>query len=111
MRRFLPALLLLAGSAAFAQGHGRGHHKDKRDGDSARSDDDERGVIRQWYDERGHSGDLPPGLAKRDQLPPDSKSSFESVALFRLDCGKQLSPVLRTSRGACFPRRLITSMY
>ena len=53
---FATSLLALAGSAAFAQAHGRGHHKDKGDGDSARSDDGDRNVMRQWYDEREHSG-------------------------------------------------------
>jgi Ni/Co efflux regulator RcnB len=37
-------------------GHGRGHYKD-RDGD-----------IHGWY--RAHYRQLPPGLAKRDRLPP-----------------------------------------
>ncbi|MGE5054262.1 MAG: hypothetical protein ACM3WP_08845 [Acidobacteriota bacterium] len=37
-------------------GHGRGHYKD-RDRD-----------IHEWY--RAHYSDLPPGLAKRDRLPP-----------------------------------------
>src|SRR5580765_5574363 len=43
-------------------GHGNGHHKGHE-----RSADRDRD-IRGWY--RSHSGHLPPGLAKRDRLPP-----------------------------------------
>ncbi len=53
-------------------GHGRGHYKDKRDGDDRRDDrfygDHDRDALRDWY--QGHRSHLPPGLAKRDQLPP-----------------------------------------
>lgn len=45
-------------------GHGKGH--DKRHGHEAYSDHDRD--IRDWY--RAHYSDLPPGLAKRDRLPP-----------------------------------------
>ena len=51
---------------------GRGHDKDKR-GDSDRRDDRyyqdrDQDSLRNWY--QGHRSHLPPGLAKRDQLPP-----------------------------------------
>jgi hypothetical protein len=53
-------------------GNGHGHHKDRdwgRDDDRGRyyrgHDQDE---IRVWY--RDHYNHLPPGLAKRDELPP-----------------------------------------
>jgi hypothetical protein len=74
--------LALSTTIAVAQGQGHGHGHDKHDGD----DDDDRGhgrghgyghdrysdhdrnQIRGWY--RTHYSSLPPGLAKRDRLPP-----------------------------------------
>lgn len=52
-------------------GHGRGHDKKHGDEDSQRHgeyDSHDRDVIRGWYSE--HERELPPGFAKRDQLPP-----------------------------------------
>lgn len=46
------------------KGHGKGH--DKGHGHEAYSDHDRD--IHDWY--RAHYSDLPPGLAKRDRLPP-----------------------------------------
>jgi hypothetical protein len=69
-------LSLFVGSPALAQGnghgngHGKGHDKhddhDDRDEDSYYRGHDER--IRSWYS--GNEGHLPPGLAKKDRLPP-----------------------------------------
>jgi Ni/Co efflux regulator RcnB len=79
--------LTLASTIAVAQGNGHGHDKDKHD----RGDDDDRDEhghghgkghekheherysdhnrdIHEWY--RAHYSHLPPGLAKRDRLPP-----------------------------------------
>jgi Ni/Co efflux regulator RcnB len=68
--------LLLVGSPALAQdhdhgnGHGKGHDKHEDDWD----DHDEyryrhhEQEIRGWYSER--ESNLPPGLAKKDRLPP-----------------------------------------
>ena len=64
-------LVMLTASSALAQGngHGKGHNK--------HGDDDDQGEhyyrdhdrdIRGWYD--SHESNLPPGLAKRDRLPP-----------------------------------------
>ena len=65
--------LFLTGGAALAQDHGNGHgkghekHEAKGDEDNYRySDHDE--AIRDWYHDRGNH--LPPGLAKKDRLPP-----------------------------------------
>lgn len=52
------------------QGHGKGHNKHGED-DEDRGDYYYRGherEIRQWYE--GRHDDLPPGLAKKDRLPP-----------------------------------------
>ena len=89
---FATSPLAMTGSAAFAQGHGHGHHKDKGDGDSARSDDDDRNVMRQWYDEREHSGDLPPGLAKGDQLPPGLEKQLRERGTLPPGLRKKIEP-------------------
>ena len=67
------ALLLSSGSVALAQGQGKGKGK----GHNKHSDDDQnvqfykdrdREALRGWYGE--HQSQLPPGLAKKDRLPP-----------------------------------------
>ena len=82
--------LALSTSIAVAQGNGHGHDKHDRDDDNDRRYDrddrdhghgnghnkghgheryvDRDGDIRGWY--RTHYNHLPPGLAKRDRLPP-----------------------------------------
>jgi hypothetical protein len=78
--QFIPAallgILLLSGSPVLAQGnseghgHGKGHdkhHDDRDDHDAYRYDRHEQ-AIRGWYSERENH--LPPGLAKKDRLPP-----------------------------------------
>src|SRR5438270_12288699 len=73
--------LALATTIAAAQGHGNGHDKHDRggdnDGDHGHGQGHKRGHegyadhdrdIHDWY--RSHYSHLPPGLAKRDRLPP-----------------------------------------
>jgi hypothetical protein len=72
--------LALSTTFAVAQGNGHGHEKhDRDDGDGHghghdkghghdRYSDHDRDQIRGWY--RTHYSHLPPGLAKRDRLPP-----------------------------------------
>jgi Ni/Co efflux regulator RcnB len=64
-------MIALTSLGAFAEknerGHGRGHEKDKKEQKHYYSDRD-RDEMRNWYHE--HARDLPPGLAKRDELPP-----------------------------------------
>ena len=79
--------LALSTTIAVAQDHGHGHDKhdsdDRDDGDDHghghgkghgeghghdRYDDHDRDAARGWY--RNHYSHLPPGLAKRDRLPP-----------------------------------------
>ena len=76
------ALLLVGTSPIFAQGNGRGrgHNKDKDKDDAVQSDNgdrdhaearyyrDDRDDIHAWYIR--HESNLPPGLAKKDRLPP-----------------------------------------
>lgn len=70
----LLGIFLLSGAPAFAQGnsqghgHGKGHDKHHDDDDRNDRYDHHRDAIRGWYSE--HEGHLPPGLAKKDRLPP-----------------------------------------
>ena len=57
------------------QGHGKGHNKQAEKHDYRYSDHD-RGEIREWY--RTHQNNLPPGLAKRDSLPPGLERQLEA---------------------------------
>ena len=74
-RRWILACALgafvLTGNFALAQGHGHGNSLGKHDGDDQGEhyyQDHHRETMRGWYED--HQGNLPPGLAKRDQLPP-----------------------------------------
>lgn len=72
--------LALSSTIAMAQGHGNGHAKHDHDDaddrghghgrghDHDRYSDHDRDQVRGWY--RTHYSNLPPGLAKRDRLPP-----------------------------------------
>ena len=74
----LLGMLLVSGSAARAQGnsqgHGHGKGHDKHHDDDGRDDqggyryDSHQEAIRGWY--RQSESHLPPGLAKKDRLPP-----------------------------------------
>jgi Ni/Co efflux regulator RcnB len=66
-------VLALTTVTAFAQEHGRGRDKDKRESKREskrefRHYDDDRDALHNWY--VGHRAHLPRGLAKRDELPP-----------------------------------------
>jgi len=74
MVAFAVGIFTLTSNFALAQGHGNGHgkghekHGDGDDQDERYYKDHDRDTVRKWYDE--HKSNLPPGLAKRDQLPP-----------------------------------------
>ncbi len=64
-------ILLSSGGIAFAQGKGHGKSHDKHgddDQDAQVYKDHDREVLRGWYDD--HRDQLPPGLARKDRLPP-----------------------------------------
>jgi Ni/Co efflux regulator RcnB len=72
---FFALALALSGGSALAQGKGQGKGRDKdKHGDDDRDDrrfafsDHDRDDVRRWCVE--HERGLPPGLAKRDRLPP-----------------------------------------
>jgi Ni/Co efflux regulator RcnB len=55
---------------ARADGHGHGHDRDDDDRGRHYYSDHDRDSARDWYHDHDRDGHLPPGLAKRDQLPP-----------------------------------------
>lgn len=67
---FALSFLVLTGGSALAQGNGKGkgHNKHGDDDEGEQYYKDHDRDIRGWYDE--HQSDLPPGLAKKDRLPP-----------------------------------------
>jgi Ni/Co efflux regulator RcnB len=102
LHTFAIAILALSASMALAQhedhGHGRGH--DKHGDEDEDNDEDRKGnsnsnkdhgykdhghghgydvrdheVMHGWY--QSHRGDLPPGLAKKDRLPPGLERQLE----------------------------------
>src|SRR5216684_6793544 len=98
LHTFAIAILALSTSVALAQheghGHGRGHDKHgNEDGDNDNDrkgnsdkehghkghghgyDDRDHQVMHGWYE--GHRGNLPPGLAKKDRLPPGLERQLE----------------------------------
>jgi Ni/Co efflux regulator RcnB len=100
LHTFAIAILALSTSVALAQheehGHGRDHdkhgnededHDNDRKGNSDKEhghrghgyghgyDDRDHQVMHGWYE--GHRGNLPPGLAKRDRLPPGLERQLE----------------------------------
>lgn len=70
MFAFALSFLVLTAGSAFAQGNGKGkgHNKHGDDDEGEQYYKDHDRDIRGWYDE--HQSDLPPGLAKKDRLPP-----------------------------------------
>ncbi|GAC1620874.1 MAG: hypothetical protein PVS2B2_14820 [Candidatus Acidiferrum sp.] len=101
------AVLALTGSAVLAQGqgngngnghgnghgHGRGHNKggdeDSQGGGEFTIHD--REVIRGWYGE--HEQGLPPGLAKRDRLPPGLERQLRERGTLPPGLQKKIQPI------------------
>ncbi|HEY1264394.1 MAG TPA: hypothetical protein VGF06_12785 [Terriglobales bacterium] len=67
MRQAAICIVVAFATLGFAQGHGHGHDKHRETYHSNYSNHD-REVIHGWYHE--HENHLPPGLAKKDRLPP-----------------------------------------
>ncbi len=87
-------ILMLIGNFALAQGHGhgKGHGKHGDDDDQGAQfyKDHDREVIRSWYDE--HQSNLPPGLAKRDRLPPGLEKQLVRRGTLPPGLQKRLQP-------------------
>ena len=94
--------LALSTTIAVAQDHGHGHEKHDRDDDDDRGhgrghghdhdrySDDDRDQIRGWY--RTHYSSLPPGLAKRDRLPPGLERQLVVRGTLPLGLQKKMQP-------------------
>jgi len=89
------ALLTLTSSAAFAQGKGHGHDKDKHDDDDSYDhmefSSHDRDSVHQWYHEHEHN--LPPGLAKRDQLSPGLEKQLRERGTLPPGLQKKIQPI------------------
>jgi Ni/Co efflux regulator RcnB len=63
-------MLVIVPGTALAEGHGHGKHDRDDDRDRHYYSDHDRDYMRNWYEAHDRDHDLPPGLAKRDRLPP-----------------------------------------
>ncbi|MDP9146772.1 MAG: hypothetical protein M3N22_03880 [Acidobacteriota bacterium] len=105
-------LFVITGSVVIAKDHeggngkGKGHDKQEDDGDRAREGEDrghekhsekryykthDRELTRSWYMQ--HQSNLPPGLAKRDQLPPGLQKQLEERGSLPSGLERHLQPV------------------
>jgi hypothetical protein len=96
----LLGVLLLSGPAwaqGNSQGHGHGKGHDKHHDDDDRDDQDgfryshNEQSIRGWYSDR--EGHLPPGLAKKDRLPPGLEKQLVRNGTLPPGLQKRLNPV------------------
>jgi hypothetical protein len=62
------AFLIFSGSFLLAQGRGRGKYHKRDVAIQFTYSDHDRDLMSDWY--HHHESNLPPGLAKRDRLPP-----------------------------------------
>lgn len=95
----LVAILLLGNAAARAQQPGKGHNKTA--GDKVREvlpegeivfSEHERIVVKDWFGSHGRSG-LPPGLAKRDRLPPGLEKQLRERGTLPPGLQKKVQPL------------------
>ncbi len=94
--------LALSTTIALTQDHGHGREKHDRDDDDDRGhgrgrahgherySDHDRDQIRDWY--RTHYSSLPPGLAKRDRLPPGLERQLVVSGTLPLGLQKKMQP-------------------
>lgn len=91
------AIFLLISNFVLAQGHGNGHgkghekHGDDDDQDERYYRDRDRESMRGWYHE--HQNNLPPGLAKKDRLPPGLEKQLVRRGTLPPGLEKRLQPV------------------
>jgi hypothetical protein len=96
MVAFAVWIFMLTSNFALAQGHGNGHgkghekHGDDGDQDEGYYKDHDRETMRGWYDE--HENNLPPGLAKRDRLPPGLEKQLVRRGTLPPGLQKRLQP-------------------
>lgn len=92
------AVFALASSFALAQGrgngHGNGHGNKHDDGDDAAAytfSDHDRDAMHAWYQD--HRDSLPPGLAKKDRLPPGLEKQLAERGTLPPGLQKRIVPV------------------
>jgi hypothetical protein len=78
---------ILAGQGQ-GHGHGRGKHRDEA---GYSYNDRDRDIIREWYRDQG--GNLPPGLAKKDRLPPGLEKQLERRGTLPPGLQKKIRPL------------------
>jgi hypothetical protein len=94
---FATAFFALNCGSAFAQGkgHGKGHDKDKHDDDDSSEhvvvSSYDRDSIHEWY--HAHENGLPPGLAKRDRLPPGLEKQLRERGTLPPGLQKKIQPM------------------
>jgi hypothetical protein len=94
---FATAVFALTSCVAFGQGkgHGKGHDKDKEGDDDSYEhieySSHDREMMHEWYQEHEHG--LPPGLAKRDQLPPGLEKQLRERGTLPPGLQKKIEPV------------------
>lgn len=110
--------LALFTTVAVAQDHGHGHDKHDRDGDERSDDHKQHGhghdharghgryhdhdkEIRDWY--HAHYPNLPPGLAKRDRLPPGLERQLVVNGTLPPGLQKKIQPCPRELEGMLPP--------
>ncbi len=89
------AMLLLAAGPGFAQGKGKGkgkgHNKHQQQAEhDFRYSERDRQNARGWYND--HQGNLPPGLAKRDELPPGLERQLRARGTLPPGLRKKIAP-------------------
>ncbi len=83
----------LSGSFVFAQGHSHEHgkkHHGHDDDDRYAYTDHDRDIIRGWY--HAQDGHFPPGLAKKDRLPPGLEKQLERRGTLPPGLQKKIRP-------------------
>jgi len=97
-----PAIFLtLMSGAAFAQGRGQGQERNRNDNHANASvqnvsvqvafNSRERDILQVWYGD--HKNNLPPGLAKRDRLPPGLESQLRERGTLPPGLQKKIVPL------------------
>jgi hypothetical protein len=101
MRKFILLFGLILTMALFGQGKGKGHAKGNSDGNSKNTansvaasvifSDSDRSMIQQWVHGVSSNG-LPPGLAKRRDLPPGLQKHLQRNGTLPPGLQKKISP-------------------
>jgi len=86
----LTANFALAQGKGKGQGKGHGKHGDGDDQGEQFYKDQDREVIRGWYGD--HQNNLPPGLAKKEQLPPGLEKQLVRRGTLPPGLQKRLQP-------------------